>query len=252
MALKNLILLTTTLCLGCSANANATSFSSGFYVGMGAGMERMNGQRSERMNDDQHGFTPQVLSHNQDMKKHGHLIDFFGGYLHRLQNFAIGLEAFFGVGRVSSEINKKWSDDPTGLGILDEWKYKATLEKKNHFGLHGRIGYVAFDRVFVYGLIGFSACQLRYSSDQQIFDTTPALHQSQFSQRKLAYGFDYGLGAEYQSGPYRFGVEGYVANFKRQLFHFPFNKDVYGGSPNIQVSIKPIHTVIKIKLSISF
>ena len=95
-----------------------------------------------------------------------------------------------------------------------------------------------------------------YSSEQQVYDSgllgPSSLHQNQFSQRKLAYSFDYGLGMVFQTGRLRFGVEGYIANMKKQGLHFPFLPYTDYARPNVIVHIKPVNTVIKFKASILF
>ena len=253
MILRNLSVLTVALSLGCSANAS--TISSGFYVGMGAGMERMNGQRSERMDDPLGNYLPQSFSNKQNMKANGPLVDVFGGYLHRFEHFAVGLETFFGVGKVSDTINRSWVANSSGA----ECTYKATVEKKNHFGIHVQLGTFLFERVFVYGLAGFRACQLRYASEQQAYQAgdgtgfnPTSLQQSQFSQSKLAYGFDYGLGVAFQTGRLRFGVEGYITNMKQQGFQFPFLPYEDHSRATVNSHIKPINTVLKFKVSITF
>ncbi len=70
---------------------------------MGVGMERMNGQRSERMDTaDPDIFEAQVFTNKQDMKKHGHLASLFGGYLHRWNHFGLGAEVFYEAGKHDS------------------------------------------------------------------------------------------------------------------------------------------------------
>ena len=250
MTFKNLVLATAALGLGCGAHASV--ISSGFYVGMGGGMERMNGQRSERMDTDPTAFEAQVFTNKQDMKKHGHLLNLFGGYLYKWNCFAIAGEAFYEFGRIEDKITRTWVDSP---GVLDfKGNYSASLEKKNSFGFRINIGGILKDRFFAYALLGLSASQLRYSTTASLLDpTAPAAYKQEFeASRKLAYGFDYGLGLQYQVNQWRLGVEGYIRNIKSQTLSFKFNDPHLHPQPVFHATFKPLMTVVTVKFSLTF
>ncbi len=236
----------------------ASPITSGFYGGISSGIERLNGQRNERYDADPTAFTPQILTRNKDMKKHGPVAEVFAGYLGRLHNFAWGLEAFYGLGKVEDTIVREWIDQPNVSDFVEY--YQAKFEKRNSFGLHARFGGILDDSTFVYILAGISANQLRYNT--QSLSVNPSIlgggeifilsdKGTPYATRKLGYGIDYGIGFEHQLDRCRFGLELYINNMKTHKFNFPFNPP-FDPSPQIYALIRPINTILKFKASLSF
>ncbi len=61
-------LLLVFLC-GFSYKLEASSIASGFYIGFGAGMERLNGKRNEWLETDPNSFDPQTFTNNRPSAK---------------------------------------------------------------------------------------------------------------------------------------------------------------------------------------
>ncbi|WP_242508845.1 outer membrane protein [Candidatus Finniella inopinata] len=251
MILRNLSVLTVALSLG--GSANASTISSGFYVGMGAGMERMNGQRSERMDSaDSSIYSSQTFTQNKDMKKHGPLVNVFGGGLYRCNNFAVAGEAFFEMGKTEDKIIRDWFETISVTNT--KGYYSAVLEKRSCFGFRVNVGGIVKDRFFVYGLLGLSATQLRYSTVASMIEQS-SIGSGRFvteTKRKLAYGFDYGVGVQYQINQWRIGIEGYIRKIKSQQFYFQLNDPNFAPEPTYNATVKPFITGVNIKFSLTF
>jgi hypothetical protein len=234
-----------------SYNLQANSISSGFYAGIGAGMERLNGKRNEWLEADPISFDSQTFTHDRDIKKNGHLSSLFGGYLYRYQNFAIAGEVFYEFGKVEDKIERDWIDQP---GFLDsQGFYAATIEKKNGFGFRANIGGIIAESNFVYGLIGISATQVRYNSNHSYLMLT----ETEFYKihgnvtRKLAYGIDCGLGVQRQLGQWRIAAETYVRTIKMQSLVSAFEPR-FDPHPIVHAKFKPSVIGLAVKVILTF
>jgi hypothetical protein len=232
----------------------ASSITSGFYVGFSSGLEHLGGDRSENLIGGD-GLQSQTFTNKKSMNNNGPLVDIFSGYLFRFNSFAMGGEIFYGTSRVQDKLKFNWIDSPDGAGY--QGQYNATVEKKFFFGLHVRLGGILYEKLFLYALIGSGTYQLQYSTQQQIYDpallsTASTLNTSQFSARNLVYTLDYGIGADYQVGRIRLGVAGYISYSKSAFSAFPFDQSAYGSLPAVQASIKPFNSILKLRVSFNF
>lgn len=119
--------------------------SHNFYSSIGLGMNDASIKHNEIAKDNvKNNFTP--------TNKPGNLRGAYGllslGYIFRINNFGIGSEFFYNIGKLESKISGRHDDN-----TVDTTNYDINYKITNQKGLNAKFGYF-FEKFFLYTLLG--------------------------------------------------------------------------------------------------
>ncbi len=191
-----------------------------FYVGADLSGCFLAGERSDSAKDESPGVEPAIFSNNKKINKKNIYLGVLSGYLFRIQNFGIGPEFFYNVGKNEHTLDGLFTDTvaPTSTN------FKITYKVANQFGIHARLGYF-FDDYFLYGLAGVlcqtSSFEMKAADINGAYNPTHHLYKPS---RKRTSVFSFGLGAQKTiTENYALGIEYRFSQFPRRNFTYCLN-----------------------------
>ena len=168
-----------------SPAALATPYFNGPYVGAGLGVVTSTA-KTNMDHDLTNGTVDDALKKDMDLGQHGVNANLFLGLGHTFNNsYYLGGELF--ANYFSPEMKAK-------VNIISPFFYSTKIKNPYSFGADIRLGYVIFQRVMLYGLIG--ADYTKFEIKNEIYPGSYNIPQSSDSFNKYIWGIVPGFGVE--------------------------------------------------------